>query len=532
MSQNVCCRIDRVGRTLLRTVLAGLAVALAACASLPDRATLALEPTHAARDGAGTPLGRIAASALRDDGDSAFRLLPLAQPAYETRVELARRAVRTLDVQTFVLNGDGVGLHVLAALRDAALRGVRVRVLVDDLHSADVEPALSDVVAYPNVEVRLINPFVRLRGSDGAKLFSSLDELHRVNHRMHNKLFAADNAMAVFGGRNLGDEYFMRVERGGNFIDLDVLAAGQAVHELEDAFDAYWNSEHAWPIDAIVPPRDDAETRRRRFDARVATVATPPPDTGIPERLRNYGTAPADIAEGRPGLRGALATVAVDPIDKLAGTRVGDRTGTVRATIAEAMRAAEHEVFVVSPYFVPGALGIESMRGLRDRGVRLRLLTNSLAATDEPAVHAGYVAYRDDMARIGVEIYELSPRLAREEARLGRFGQSVGALHAKIVIIDRRRIFVGSTNLDGRSERYNTEDGVLIESAVLANELLELMDFESSCYRVSLDESGHLQWTEHRRGRAPVVHHDEPEASWARRLNARLLGGLLPQEWL
>lgn len=222
----------------------------------------------------------------------------------------------------------------------------------------------------------------------------------------------------------------------------------------------------------------------------------------------------------------------VDPVDKAAGTRVADRAGTVRAGISNAMRSADREVFVVSPYFVPGDLGMEAMTGLRARGVHLRLLTNSLAATDEPLVHAGYVRYRTDMLRIGVEIFELSPGMSRHLHRLGRFGDSLGMLHAKIVVIDRRRIFIGSMNLDGRSERYNTELGVLIDSADLAQDFLAMMDYETSAYRLQLDPAGaRVQWLM-RDGDEVRILDEEPEASFWRRLEIQLLGPLVPEGWL
>jgi len=520
-----------VGR-LARLLLASALLSLAACAGLPERTPETVPPaSHAIADPAGTPLGKVAAEALPDPSTSAFRLLPLAASAYETRIEIARQAQRTLDVQSFVFNGDRTGAYLLGALRDAAARGVRVRLLIDDLHSDSVEPLLSDLAAFDGVEVRLINPFVRARGSNTSKLLTSLDQLPRVNHRMHNKLFAADNALAVFGGRNIGDEYFMRATHGGNFVDLDLLAAGQVVRDLSAAFDDYWNSDYAWPIDLIVKPRSTRQERRQRFDARLAEVQAPPPDLGVPVRLAQFATVPDELRAGRVRMASASAQVLADPAAKLGGANVADRTGTVRAGIGKAMGNAQSEVFVVSPYFVPGEIGMRVTEQNSRRGVHLRLLTNSLAATDEPAVHAGYMAYRKEMVSIGAEVYELSPTLAREQARLGRFGESTGALHAKVIVIDQSRLFVGSMNLDGRSERYNTELGVLIDSPALAHEFLSMMDFESSTYRLRLGTDGELQWVRGS-GANQVVLDREPEVGVLRQMMSRLIGGLLPQDWL
>jgi cardiolipin synthase C len=380
----------------------------------------------------------------REEHVSAFKLLPVASAAYRTLIELATQAERSLDFQTFVLHGDASGAMLLKSLRDAAARGVRVRVLIDDLQTDSAEPLLSNLAAFDGIEVRLINPFVRLRGLREAKLLSSLDELSRVNHRMHNKLFIADNVLALIGWRNIGDAYYMRAEEGENFIDLDALAAGAVVEQMSASFDSYWNSQFAWPIDRIVAPAADTSSRRAAFDAAVAGVGIPAPDHGVPQRLRGYASAPDELRSGTLRLTGAQAHVVADPVDKLEGTRVGDRAGTVRASIAAEGLGSGFEVFTVSPYFVPGRIGIESLRQNRRDGVRLRILTNSLASTDEPVVHAGYLEYRRELIEIGAEVYELSPTLARLEQRLGRFGNTSAALHKKVIVFDRKTVFLGS----------------------------------------------------------------------------------------
>ena len=508
--------------------LAAAVAGSAGCASLPDRSAIDVPHSRAIVVSSQTRLGATADAAVgRTRSASAFKLLPLSGAAYEARIEMARQAERSLDLQTFILQGDASGGILLRSLRDAATRGVRVRILVDDLHTDSAETLLSDLAAFDGVEVRLVNPFVRLRGSRATKLVSSLDELRRVNHRMHNKVFIADNAIAIFGGRNVGDEYFLRAE-DGNFLDLDVLTAGEAAQGLSGSFDAYWNSEFAWPIGAIVPPRGDRAARRTRFDEATSPLALPPVPLP-PERLLRFATAPAELRSGALMLVGAKAEVVADPVDKLEGTRVGQRAGTVRAVVGEAGRAARFEVYVVSPYFIPGAVGMESLRLNRRNGVRLRLLTNSLAATDEPAVHAGYLAFRHELLELGMEIHELSPTLAREGLRLGRFAPS--ALHIKAMFFDRERLFVGSMNLDGRSEQYNTEVGVMIESPDLTAELLSVLDFDSVSYRVELSPEGKTRWVGRRDGRL-VVFDSEPEASLMRRLASRLLGLLLPDDWL
>jgi putative cardiolipin synthase len=520
-------------RCFLSSVLAPLVLLwLSGCAGLPERGTIDAPDSFAI---AAPPHARLAVTAhkaLEQEGHaSGFRFLPIASAAYQTLIELASQAEHSIDFQTFVLQGDTSGAILLKSLREAAARGVRVRALIDDLHTDSAERLLSDLAACESVEVRLINPFVRLRGSRAAKLFSSLDQLDRVNHRMHNKLFVADNVLGVIGGRNVGDPYFMRAEEDENFIDLDVLAAGAAVNQMSTSFDGYWNSEFAWPIDRIVAAPHDRIKRCARFDSAVSTFAMPPPDVGVPVHLRRYASAPDELRRGTLQLTGAEAEVVADPVDKLAGTRVGSRQGTVRAFIAVEGLGSKSEVFTVSPYYVPGRIGIESIRQNRRNGVRLRVLTNSLASSDEPVVHAGYLEYRRDMLDIGVELYELSPQFAKEERRLGRFGTSTAALHMKAITFDQKSLFVGSMNLDGRSEQYNTEVGVMIRSPTLARELLSLVDFESSAYRVDLGADGKLRWVNRRQG-IETVHDSEPEVDYWRRLSSRILGLLIPHDWL
>ena len=242
-----------------------------------------------------TELGRIALASTPDPALSGFRLMSWSEQSFATRLALAARARRSLDVQYYVFDDDGTGRVLMRALRDAAARGVRVRLLLDDLYTGGNDPLLLGLAAHPNVEVRLFNPFMVRHESVGARVAASLFDFGRLNHRMHNKLLIADGTMAVAGGRNIGDEYFM-AHQGANYIDLDVFAVGAVLPTLAGLFDQYWNSEHVFPLEAIVPPSEPAEARRRRFEQ--ATLAArgpplPPPDAkdvlghlGIAEELR------------------------------------------------------------------------------------------------------------------------------------------------------------------------------------------------------------------------------------------------------
>lgn len=526
-----------VARALLSTLVRWLACVsaaclLAGCAGLPERASLDV-PASTAIDANAPPtrLGQIADDAVRRSGfASAFKPLPYGPAVYETLILLASRAERSLDLQTFELHADASGAGLLKALREAAARGVRVRILVDDLQTDAVEPLLSDLAAFERIEVRLVNPFTRLRSSRAAKLVSSLDELGRVNHRMHNKLFVADNALAVIGGRNVGDGYYMQAASGLNFIDLDLLAAGAAVAAMSASFDAYWNSEFAWPIDLIVPAAGGREARRTGFDLKVSRLATPVTPIGVePAPARAFGSAPDELRSGVLQMTGADAEVVADPPDKLEGSKVGNRAGTVRATIGAAGLASRSEVFMASPYYIPGTIGMQSLRTNHRNSVRLRLITNTLAATDEPAVYAVYARYRRHLLEIGMEIEELSPTLAARSLGIDPSTGARVALHMKVIFFDRTSVFVGSLNLDGRSEQYNTEIGVMIRSPGLTQQLLSLMDFHSSGYQVEPGPEGKLRWIS---PQGDAVYTSEPEADAARVLGAGLLGLLVPADWL
>ena len=514
----------------LARLLALLALPLlVSCAGLPKLLTEA--PTTAIAPTGATRLQQVAAASLIGVSESGFQLLPVATASLEARLALADRAETSLDVQYYEWHADASGRYLLATLRRAALRGVRVRVLIDDLHSDDVDELLSGLAAFDNVQVRLFNPFVRRRSSQLWKLISSLDELSRVNHRMHDKMFVADNAFAIFGGRNIGDEYFMRAPER-NFVDLDILAAGPVVQALSASFDTYWNSSYAYPIDLVLPRTATRLARCAEFDATLAAVAPPPPDRTVPPRYAAYVKVPADLDAGHLRLVAAHAELRADPLDKAAGSRLESRRGTVRAFVGEFTRAAQTEAVSISPYFVPGDGGMETITMLGKRGVRMRVLTNSLAATDEPVVYAGYRRYLVPMLRSGVEVYELSPSLVRQRARLGRFGATTGMLHAKILVIDRARLFISSLNIDGRSERYNTELGVLIDSAELAEDVLEMLDFEGSSYTLRLDASGKgVEWVSGSGANQQLLT-NEPETDAWTRFKSRVLGVLLPENWL
>lgn len=483
-------------------------------------------------EAAALPLGRIAAASRPADaaGPSGFRLLPTGEYALEARLALARRATRTLDLQVYHLHRDQAGRAMLRALGEAAGRGVRVRLLADDFHAAEVDDLLAGLAAHDGVEVRLFNPLSLRWGSPVWRLAMSRGDFELNNHRMHNKLFVADGAMALFGGRNVADEYYMGSDEA-NFIDMDLLATGAVVTELSDVFDRYWNSAQAWPLDRVRPVAHGAQARddaRRAFDAAVRDA--PLPQAPYARDPLGRGPVGTQLAAGRlDGLAWAQARVHADPPAKAEQATPGRDPSEAMAGLMRAMATTRRYVAIVSPYFVPNEAALAGMREARRHGIHLIVVTNSLASTDEPLVHASYALRRPELLRMGVELHEISPALIRRTEHYGVFGRSVPRLHAKVAIVDGLRVLVGSVNLDARSAVGNTEMGVVIESPQLATELQRLMQAPGAhaagaalpamaMYRVTLAEDGQtLQWRARDADGQEHVTTDEPGSSaWLR----------------
>jgi len=547
---------------------AGLALLVAAatgCTSLPDK--VGRVPSKAQPAALETPLGRIAKASTADPELSGFRLMPTGQFALQARIELAQRAQRTLDVQYYQIFNDQTGRYLLRTLRDASLRGVRVRLLMDDLYTAGEDPLLLALDAHPNVEIRLFNPFPTGRQSLLTRFTANLHDFNRVHRRMHNKLFIADGVMAVAGGRNIGDEYFM-ASAGANFIDLDTFVIGAILPRLSTLFDEYWNSPRVYPLRAIVNTTQPDDELQREFERLTAAEAAPPtqrvlqepsesglsrtievaegaagtpePEAPPPNDVLGYSPIVQELDAGKLGLIWAPAQAYADNPDKVIG-RVStyggvaiDDVDSVRYNVVEMARRARKDVVITSPYLVPGVDGMETFREVAKRGAKITLVTNSLAATDEPVVHTGYRRYRPQMLGLGIELYELSPQRVSRSLRLGRFSTSIGRLHAKSAVVDKQNVFIGSLNFDPRSDQHNTEMGLFIESPALAEQVLKLVGVirQQGAYRVSLAENGKdLVWTTTGLGGAEQVV-EEPEADIWTRMMLEVLSVIVPEGML
>ena len=464
---------------------------------------------------------------------------PLLQAGYalDARLALIENARASLDLQYYLIGDDSIGRLILREVRDAALRGVRVRLLLDDLDTTDMDPLLLGLAAYPNVEVRLFNPFVTARESWPRRLIALASDFKRLNHRMHNKLFAADGAVAIVGGRNLADEYFLRGAQG-NFIDFDLLLTGAVMPALNREFDRYWNSPQVYPLQVITRasgrPSVAAAEAQATFEA--ATAAEQRPDA--PTTADVFG-APAfsrALAQHHVRLIVAPSAAYADAPDKIEAARHGVATEeTLTQRFLQRLADTRTEADLFSPYFIPGTDALASIGKLRAAGVRVRIVTNSLAASDEPLVNVGLVRHQVELLKMGTELYELSSeRLKLNRTLRGLLGTTIGRLHAKLAVLDHRTVLVGSMNLDPRSAVINTEIGVRVESAELAEMVLQgfKVDELAGVYQVELRPDGKgVRWIAANGGRTEERDVD-PDTSLWQRLQLLLLSWFVPESQL
>ena len=498
-------RFAHARRSVLLVVLA-----LAGCASLPksvDKPVSSAIPV--AVDSA---LSRLVSASSEGKNLSGVRLLSSGEEAFATLITLADEAERSIDIQQYIIEQDDSARAILRHVRMAAERGVRVRILVDDLNTAGMDRRNLRLNEQPNLEVRVFNPFPGGRLSLWTRFVFSATEIPRINHRMHNKLFVVDNALAVTGGRNIADQYFVR-SKDSNFVDLDVIAAGPIVPQLSSQFDAFWNSKFAYPIASLA-------------SAGTSNKATRPPPTTEAATVPEAKSLEADIHAGKLDLLWSPAAVLADAPAKIAGEANPDEAETIADSIADLMKTANEEVTVISPYFVPGDKGVALMRSLTDRGVRVRVLTNSLATTDSPLVHIGYSRYRRQLLKAGVELHELRPVLGQKKIRFHPFRSSHASLHAKSLVIDHKTVFIGSMNMDARSARTNSEMGVVIRNSTLARQVESLFDdvVSDGSYFLELPPgSKSIRWTAID-GDTKHVWSTDPDTSLLRRVGIKLLG--------
>lgn len=459
-------------------------------------------------DTSGTLVGQgIGQWVERHDGLSGFYPLSSGMDALGVRLRLAEVAEKSLDLQYFLMKGDTAGIVMVNALLKAADRGVRVRFLLDDIFTTASDRALVLLNQHPNIEVRLFNPISRR----GFQTLNLVGDFRQANRRMHNKSFTVDNAVSIVGGRNIADEYF-ELKTDSEFVDFDVLAMGPIVSEISASFDEFWNHSRAVPMERIPANRTDEklETVRPTYEDEFNRIY----DTVYGQALESELLR--DLMADQRRIFPAKARILKDSPDKLIN-EISVEQMQLASDLQEVLLSAEKEILFISPYFVPGDSGVELLSGLVAKGVRVVVVTNSLASNNHVPVHGGYARYRKRLIRAGVELYEARVNAARERSG-NADGPETLTLHTKAFIIDNRYLFVGSLNLDPRSVEINAEMGLLIDSVELINYLVPRPGerLEKITYRVLLNEDGDLEWHGKING-DEVVRTREPDTSaWLR----------------
>ena len=537
-------------RAWLTAGLSAVVLGLAGCGNLPPQAPH--EPTYALASNTGLPLAALVeASRPKDDKRpslSGFRLLGSSEAAYGSRMALIDAATKTLDLQYYTIHYDSSTEALMERLRVAARRGVRVRLLLDDFNAVGKNVAVLRLDLEPGIEVRMFNPVSGPRSSQAGRILGSLFDFKRIQQRMHNKILVADNTLAVAGGRNLGDAYFGQSDTS-NFLDLDLLVAGPMVTELSHSFDAYWNDIRAYPVRKVLTGNDlkafyadpNPATAAVPADAAplVDTRATAPPETAPVEGHPVPGATgmAREIQTDTLALAWAPSALLVDKPAKIAPENPldeSDREDNVVDGVLNIVTRAQKEVLIISPYFVPGPRMMEVFTTLRQRGVRVRVLTNSLASNDAPLAHVGYARYRQPLLEAGVELFEMRAEGKTQQRFFGSTPDSRASLHTKALVIDSRLLVVGSMNLDLRSQLQNTELGMVIRSRKLSAAMEAAIDQSlDDSYVLSL-QNGQLRWTapSETPGQPGEVLSSEPDARMGLKILLKLAGPFAPEEML
>jgi putative cardiolipin synthase len=500
-----------------RAVLALLCLALAAgCATRPPASDYPREASSAmsASDASATPLGvALAAPEAAHPDESGFRLLATGTDSLQMRVALARAATKTLDMQYYIANEDTTGKLLLGSALYAADRGVHVRMLVDDLNFHDIDRLMAALNSHQNIQIRVFNPYGSTSESMYLRTRNFFTNVDQFTRRMHNKATIVDNELVIVGGRNLGDEYFS-ASQTLQFTDLDVLGAGPVAQSVSASFDEYWNSSISYPLSVLNHQKfnpHDLDTARDDLRQHWR-------DTAEPYNAKPLNATPLaqQITRGELGLIWAKWQFVADSPGKIAGAEQGEMGDAMRALL-DRIHQAKSSVLVFSPYFVPHDSGVQVIHSLTGHGVRVAILTNSLAATDAIAVQAGYSPYRVPMLEAGAELYEYKPQQPErnEQRRFGVVGsRSRASLHAKAYVIDESTLVIGSLNLDPRSAKLNTELALAIESPSVAHQVAGYFALASSpkvSYRVSLATPAQLASMHGSAISSPLVWTDEED---------------------
>ncbi|MFN0129095.1 MAG: phospholipase D family protein [Verrucomicrobiales bacterium] len=458
-------------------------------------------------------------AASNHPNQSGFAIIPDGRQAFTSRIAMTELAEKTLDLQYFVWDPDSTGRILAQYLVHAADRGVRVRILVDDIYLNGRDAILAGMDAHPNIQVRIFNPFTHR----SRRLLNFIADFGRLNHRMHNKLFVMDNSVAIVGGRNIGDCYF-EVHQQTHFRDMDVFAVGPIVRKTSAVFDQFWNGDWAVPVKAVVKRTStEADLQAVLKTARDQIEAKP-----YPYPLNeDVATLKLELETIYNRLIWATGHMIFDDPDEI---KEHGRTISMSESFYRRIDRLESELLIEVPYFVVRQRGLDAVRRLRERGVRIQVLTNSLASNNVLAAHAGHAKHRKDLLAAGVELYELrsDPPVKKTPLPLMGSASARSTLHCKAFVFDRKDVFVGSLNLDPRSGDINTEAGLYIESPELADQMVAYMNegvLAPSSYQVLLSADGNLYWVSEEEGKA-VRYDRDPGSTFWQRTKARLIGML------
>lgn len=495
----------------------------------PDASEYPRETTYAIKQTIKTKLGFALRDKVKENPKkSGFRILDTGRRSLDARMGLIRMAEKTLDLQYYAVHDDITSNLLIEAVLRAAERGVRVRLLIDDISTGDVSDSLSVLDEVENIEVRVFNPMTTYDQSLLSRALGVVTDLSQATKRMHNKALIVDNQMAIMGGRNLGDEYF-EYDPEISFKDIDVLTAGPITADISKNFDAFWNNDNSFPITTLYQRKDDPDYMKnlraklkKNWDEQLATkegrrrLEYPFLET-LKEEDMNLIWAEAEITADDP----MKIDTPQEDVESKPINRMKDMTDQ-----------AKDEFIIISSYLVPGDDGVQWIKDLENRGVNVRILTNSLASTDVVAVHAGYRRYRPDLLKDGADLYEMKPVAEKTKQRpFATSTPSTASLHSKVYIIDRKHVFIGSFNFDPRSIKLNTEIALVIHSPVISQQLHGMFEKSTSpdiSYKVELDNDGDIIWIGMKDGKKKILR-SEPESGLWRDIQTDIIS-LLPVE--
>ena len=527
-------RNKRLGRILKRVALflfIGVIIVsiFSSLTGLPDNTKKQRSDTIA--DTGDTRLGQAFDGRIDAHGDNNGVIeLPRGRDAFAARAVLARMADKSIDTQYYMWHQDTVGRLLIFELIKAADRGVRVRILIDDMYGSDGQDTWLAMAVHPNIEVRLFAPYSRRQ----PKYLQFLTRFKDVNARMHTKTYTADNQATIVGGRNIGSEYF-DADPSLAFADNDVMAVGPAVAPISAEFNDYWNSDYAYPVEALLAPATESDLSA--LNDKAAAFYEEPSVASYLDAVKN-GSLANSLRDGTAKLEWGPGEIVHDSWRKRDQKYDGWKDDLLISQLTPHITAATEELIMISPYFVPGEEDVDMLCQLSRKGVKVRVLTNSLESNDVAAVHAGYTKSRIPLLRCGVELYELNEHINTEQRRAFTWLPSLkkSSLHAKTMVFDKEKMFVGSFNYDQRSLYLNTEIGLVFEQPEMAGRASEKFDtnIERVAFKVELVTADNgkesLRWHSHEDGKQ-VVYDKEPNVGNGTKIAVWFIR-LLPIDWL